>query len=164
MHPAAAAAGAATAAATTAANGSVVLMFANPSTHRVNVSIASLLGGGPLATASGRGFNGGDGGGDDGGRGWAFLATTPRVDWVFSAPGGPDDLAAVAPVLNAFDGGGVLLRVAEDGGLPPMRGFYVPADGEEALSLPPRSQGFSVLLEAAAAACMPPPPPPPLPN
>ena len=81
------------------------------------------------------------------------LHTAPRLDWVFTAPGGPADLASTAPVLNAFDRGGTLLRVAEDGSLPPMPGFYVAPGASQTLVLPPRSQTFSVLLEAAAPAC-----------
>jgi hypothetical protein len=115
----------------TAGNGSVVFFYANPSLVRVNVSLTAL-------TSAG-GFP---------------LTATPRIDWVFSSPGGDDDLVALAPVLNAFADGGAVLRIAEDGSLPPMPGFYVGAGGSATLSLPPRSQGFSVLLEAAAPACM----------
>lgn len=81
------------------------------------------------------------------------MRTTPRLDWAFTAPGGPADLASKAPILNAFDSGGTLLRVAADGSLPPMPGFYVPPSGSETVTLPPRSQLFTVLLEAAAPAC-----------
>jgi hypothetical protein len=87
-------------------------------------------------------------------RGGAGLRTAPRMDWVFTAPGGPEDIGATAPVPNAFHAGGTLLTVAQDGSLPPMAGYYVPAGAPEALTLPPRSQVFSVLLEAGASACM----------
>ena len=82
------------------------------------------------------------------------LRTTPRLDWAFTAPGGPADLSSTTPVLNAFDNGGTLLRVSADGSLPPMPGFYVASSASETLTLPPRSQLFSVFLEAAAPACL----------
>jgi hypothetical protein len=116
-------------------NGSIVLMIANPNAHAVNVSLAEWVSADLLF-------------------GTAPLRTLPRLDWLFSAPGGPEDLGATSPVLNAFDGGGTLLRLADDGTLPPMRGFYVPVSGAAAITLPPRSQLLTVLLEAAAPACM----------
>lgn len=81
------------------------------------------------------------------------LRTTPRIDWVFTAPGGPTDLSATTPVLNAFDRGGTLLTLGADGSLPPMPGFFVAAGASETIMLPPRSQVFSVLLSADAPAC-----------
>lgn len=116
-------------------NGSIVLMIANPNAYAVNLSIAEWV-------SAARPF------------GAAPVRTVPRLDWVFTAPGGPDDLGATSPVLNAFDGGGTLLRLADDGSLPPMRGFYVSANGATAVALPPRSQLLTVLLEAAAPACI----------
>lgn len=115
-----------------AGNGSIVLFAANPRNFAVNLSLTEAV----SADTPSR-----------------PLQTTPRLDWVFSSPGGPADLGALSPVLNAFDHGGTLLRLADDGSLPPMRGFYVPAGGAETVSLPPRSLLFSVLLHAEAPAC-----------
>lgn len=79
--------------------------------------------------------------------GGAPLATTPRLEWVFTAPG----LASDAPLLNGD--ATAPLHVMPDGSLPPLRGRYVPAGGPADLTLPPHSQAFFVLLGAGAAAC-----------
>jgi hypothetical protein len=72
------------------------------------------------------------------------VPTTPRIEWVLTAPGA--DLAAMTPVLNGNDG--KPLRVAADGSLPPMEGRF--CNTGSMLTLPPRSQGFFVLLAAMA--------------
>jgi len=125
----AAAVAAAAAVATAGGNGSIILLVVNPSTSPVTLALSE-------ATIGG------------GGGGSAPLVTTPRLTWVFSAPGG--NLSALAPVLN---GGETPLRVNEDGSLPPMVGAYTPAGGDAGVTLPPRSQAFVVLLGARAPAC-----------
>ena len=50
--------------------------------------------------------------------------------------------------------GGSILRVLEDGSLPPLPGRWVPQGGAPELTLPPLSQAFFVLLDAGASACM----------
>jgi hypothetical protein len=87
----------------------------------------------------------------DGGSG-AHIATTPRLEWVFTAPGG--NISALSSLLNDDGGGaGVPLRINADGSLPQLPARYVPAGGPEALTLPPMSQAFFVLLAADAPAC-----------
>jgi hypothetical protein len=76
------------------------------------------------------------------------LMTTPRLEWVLTAPG----LDADAPFLNGNTT--APLRVGADGSLPPLPGRYVPAGGPAELLLPPQSQAFFVLLGAGAEACM----------
>lgn len=76
-------------------------------------------------------------------------ATVPRVEYVLTAPGG--DLSSFTPVLNADS---AALRLNDDGSLPPFAGAFVAAGGAAPLTLPPRSQGFFVLLDAGAPACM----------
>ena len=77
----------------------------------------------------------------------APLATTPRLEWVLTAP----SLAADAPVLNG--NAGAPLRVGPDGALPPLPGRFVGAGGPSEIALPPLSQAFIVLLGAGAPAC-----------
>jgi hypothetical protein len=132
----AATAAAAAAAATAGGNGSVVLLVVNPSSSPITLSLlAAALGGGSGGTSQ------------DGAMG-APIATTPRLTWIFSAPGG--NLSALAPVLNGAE---TPLRVNEDGSLPPMVGAFTPAGGDAGVALPPRSQAFVVLLGARAPAC-----------
>jgi hypothetical protein len=76
-------------------------------------------------------------------------ATAPRVEFVLTAPGG--NLSSFTPMLN---GGGAPLRLNDDGSLPPFPGAFVAEGGAALLTLPPRSQGFFVLLGAGAPACM----------
>ena len=76
-------------------------------------------------------------------------ATTPRLEYVLTAPGG--DLSAFTPVLNGA--AATPLRLAEDGSMPTLAGAYVGGGGDELLELPPRSQAFFVLLGARAPAC-----------
>jgi hypothetical protein len=95
----------------------------NPSTSPVTLSLAAAGSGAPVAT-------------------------TPRLAWAFSAPGG--NLSAIGPALN---GGPTPLRINEDGSLPPMPGLFTPADGPQDITLPPMSQVFVVLLDAHAPAC-----------
>lgn len=77
----------------------------------------------------------------------AALATAPRLEYVFTAPG--DDLASFTPLLN---GVGPPLRLLADGSAPDMPPRAVSGDGSPVV-LPPRSQAFFVLTEAAAPAC-----------
>jgi len=77
----------------------------------------------------------------------ARVLTTPRLEWVFTAP----SLAADVPLLNGD--AAAPLRVGADGSLPPLPGRYVPAGGPAELVLPPLSQAFFVLLGARAPAC-----------
>jgi len=73
------------------------------------------------------------------------IAPAPRLEYVFTAPGG--NLSAVAPVLN----GGPPLRLEADGGLPAA---FSPAHRTEgAVTLPPRSSAYFVLLAATIPAC-----------
>ena len=124
-HPpaGAAAVAAAAAAASAGGNGSIVLLAVNPSTAPVILDLAAAGSGAPIAT-------------------------TPRLAWVFSAPGG--NLSATGPLLN---GGAASLRIGADGSLPAMPGDYTPIGGAQAVVLPPRSQAFIVLLDARAPAC-----------
>ena len=78
------------------------------------------------------------------------IPATPRLEYVFTAPGG--DVGSPAPLLNGP--GGSILRVLEDGSLPPLPGRWVPQGGAPELTLPPLSQAFFVLLDAGASACM----------
>ena len=72
------------------------------------------------------------------------MPTTPRMEWVLTAPKG--DLASMTPVLNGDEE--KPLRVSADGSLPPMEGRF--CSSGNTLTLPPRSQGFFVLLAAMA--------------
>jgi hypothetical protein len=72
------------------------------------------------------------------------LPVAPRMEWVLTAPGA--DLASMTPVLNGDTKNP--LRVAADGSLPPMDGRFF--NSGSMLTLPPRSQGFFVLLAAMA--------------
>ena len=78
----------------------------------------------------------------------AGVVTTPRLEWVFTAPGG--NLSALAPLLN---GNQPPLRLAPDGSLPAMPPVEVIAGGAAALTMPPLSQAFFVLLASKAPAC-----------
>lgn len=80
--------------------------------------------------------------------GVAALASTPRLEWVFTAPGG--NLSSTAAILN---GGGQTLRLQPDGSLPSMPPAQVPTGGRADITLPPYSQGYFVLPAAAAKAC-----------
>jgi len=78
------------------------------------------------------------------------LPSRPRLEYVLTAPNG--DLAAHTPVLNGDTDSP--LALGADGSLPPMLArFCGDDDCTEALSLPPRSQSFFVLLGARSAAC-----------
>lgn len=100
--------------------GSVVVSAVNPSTAPITLD---------LRDASG-----------------APLPTSPRLEYVFTAPEG--DLASFTPLLN---GVGPPLRLGADGSAPDMQPAAV-SDGAPVV-LPPRSQAFFVLTDAAAAAC-----------
>ena len=76
------------------------------------------------------------------------LVTTPRLEFVLTPPGG--NLSAAAPLLNGVQ---PPLRLAPDGGLPPMLPVEVPVGGATGLLLPPWSQAFFVLQNAGAVAC-----------
>jgi Glycosyl hydrolase family 79, N-terminal domain len=104
---------------TTRGNGTVTLIAINPSDAPIDIEL-----------------NGG------------IAATTPRIEYVFTAPG--DNVGSLAPLLN---GGTIPLRLAPDGTLPNMPGRYISAGGAAILSLPPRSQAFFVLLAAGASVC-----------
>ncbi len=73
------------------------------------------------------------------------LPLYPRLEYVFTAPGG--DLSSTFPSLN----GGAPLRANPDGSVPDMLPNYVAQAGS--ITLPPQSQGFFVLLNAGASAC-----------
>jgi hypothetical protein len=103
-----------------ARNGSVALSAVNPTLAPVTLTLADAVG--------------------------APLAPAPRLAYVFTAPGGPGDLASLTPLLN----GGAALRLADDGTPPPIEPVFV---GSGAIVLPPRSQAFFVLLDARAPAC-----------
>ena len=105
-----------------AGNGSVVIMAANPSPESASLVIA--------------------------GAGQATVPTTPRLEYVLTAPG--NDLSTTTPALN----GGPALRINADGSLPPLPPVWVPSGGAQALVLPPQSQAFFVLLGAGSSACM----------
>ena len=71
----------------------------------------------------------------------------PRIEYILTAPGG--DLASQTPVLNGDEERP--LALGPDGSLPPMDGHFCGAEGcADGLVLPPRSQGFFVLLAARA--------------
>ncbi len=110
-------------------NGTIVLMIANTQSFSINITLSEIFMNGQTKP----------------------LQTTPRIDYVFTAPNG--DLGSISPILNEFNNGGIVLRLADDGSLPPMNGFYVPSSGTETIILPSKSQLFSVLLEAKAPAC-----------
>ena len=75
------------------------------------------------------------------------LPSRPRVEWVLTAPEG--DLASQTLVLNNEKE--TPLSLGQDGSLPPMEGLFCgAADCGAGLTLPPRSQGFFVLLAAQA--------------
>lgn len=80
----------------------------------------------------------------------AAIATTPRVEYVFTPPGGVD-LGSFNPVLNGNEQ--APLRINTDGSLPPMPGRFVDASGASELTLPPYSWSFFVLTNAQAAGC-----------
>jgi len=103
-----------------AGNGTVTLSAVNPTLAPVALALADAAG--------------------------APLAAAPRLEFVFTAPGGPADVGARAPSLN----GGAPLRLADDGAPPRVDPAFVAAGG---IVLPPRSQAFFVLLDAAAPAC-----------
>lgn len=111
-------------------NGTIVLMIANTQSFSINITLSEMF------------MNDGQ---------TKPLQTTPRIDYVFTAPNG--DLGSISPILNEFNNGGIVLRLLDDGSLPPMNGFYVPSSGTETIILPSKSQLFSVLLEAKAPAC-----------
>lgn len=76
--------------------------------------------------------------------------TEPRMEWILTAPGG--DLASRTPVLNGDRERP--LQLGGDGSLPSMDGAFCggAAGCVGGLRLPPRSQGFFVLLAAQASA------------
>ena len=76
------------------------------------------------------------------------LTTTPRLEWVLTAPGG--NLSATAPLLNGM---GPPLRLQPDGSLPEMLPSVIPSSGPSGLFLPPFSQAFFVLQSVGADAC-----------
>ena len=90
---------------------------------------------------------------DPGGGGWGPtpppFAMLPRLEFVFTAPGG--DLLSRTTALNghtlqaAVSGGGVAL---------PDLGTLAVAGATEAFSVPPQSYGFAVYPNAGAQACM----------
>ena len=110
------------------ANGSVTLLVANPSAAPAELSLS--------------------------------LLARPRLEYVLTAPAG--DLASRTPLLNGD--AARPLALGADGALPPMRGAYCGAGGAgmaggaapcaDVITLPPRSQGFFVLLGAAAEGCL----------
>ena len=120
-----------------ARNGSVTVFAANPSAREVTLSLAAAA----LPTVG--------------------FSTLPRREYVLTAPLG--NLSSRTPVLNG-DAAHPLALSAE-GNLPAVDGAYCGAGKKrpaemtaggacgEALTLPPRSQGFFVLLGARAAAC-----------
>ena len=80
------------------------------------------------------------------------LATRPRLEYVLTAPKG--DLASKNPVLNGKVD--APLALGSDGSLPAMRGAFCGSGEpgcEPTLKLPPRSQGFFVLLGAQSRSC-----------
>jgi len=104
-------------------NGSVTIMAVNVGTES---SALSLL-------AAGVGAN---------------IATTPRLEYIFTAPGG--DIGSLSSLLNDDS---TPLRVLPDGSLPSLTARYVDVGGATDLTLPPQSQAFFVLLNAGASAC-----------
>lgn len=118
-----------------AGNGTIVIMIANTKSFAINVTLSEMFTNGQTTLLQ-----------------TTLLQTTPRIDYVFTAPNG--DLGSIAPILNEFDNGGTILRLEDDGSLPPMKGFFVPISGTETIHLPSQSQLFSVLLEAKAPACI----------
>jgi hypothetical protein len=71
------------------------------------------------------------------------------MEWILTAPAG--DLASRTPVLNGEQERP--LQLGGDGSLPSMDGRFCGGLGcVEGLRLPPRSQGFFVLLAAQASA------------
>lgn len=76
------------------------------------------------------------------------IPTTPRLEYVLTAPDG--NLSSIAPLLN----GDTLLRINDDGSLPPLLPTWVPGFGSETITLPPRSQAFFVLVAAGTPACV----------
>jgi hypothetical protein len=119
-----------------ARNGSLTVWAVNPSNGTtVKLTVSSL--------SSAAGPTGGKGGIVNN------IATLPRFEYVFEAPGG--DVASFTPTLN----GGAPLRLNTDGTLAPIAGRYVSADaGDATITLPPLSQSFFRCIDAQVPACM----------
>lgn len=107
-----------------AGNGTIVVSAANPTNTTVSLSLS-----GAAAEAA--------------------IQTTPRFEYVFTAPGG-DLIYSNTSLLN----GGPALVLGVDGSLPDsFVGRYVADVSLSSLVLPPMSQAYFLLLDADAPAC-----------
>jgi len=106
------------------ANGTITIMAVNVGTESTTLSFQAAGGNGDI------------------------IPTTPRLEYVFTPPGG--DIGSLSSLLNDNE---TPLRVLPDGSLPSLAARYVDVGGATELTLPPQSQSFFVLLAAGANAC-----------